>query len=147
MTPRSHMTPIDHLIHLPHRIHNSPGSTWKIDIQTYLVEVDNRLPEVVALLVEVPHTDFSEVTRMVLIHIRSVMMLSTSETTSTGMLAVLSYTTMTGRDMSATVNLMLAGLSLINLFGSLLLRCSGRSNWGWKEFLIPHQRIIAKTPG
>jgi hypothetical protein len=50
----------------------------------------------VALLVEIPHSDLSKVTWMVLIHVRSVVMLSTSKTTSTGMLAVLSYTTVTG---------------------------------------------------
>jgi len=66
-----------------------------------LVEVDNRLPEEIALLVEVPHTDLSEVTWMVFIHVGSVMMLSTSKTSSTGMLAMLSYTTTTGRDMPA----------------------------------------------
>jgi len=32
----------------------------------YLVEVDDGLPEVNLLLVEVPHTDLSEVTRVVL---------------------------------------------------------------------------------
>ena len=70
---------------------------------TYLVQVDNWLPEVVALLVEVSHTDLSEVTWMVLIHVGSVVMLSTCKTTSTGMLAVLSYTTVTGGNVSATV--------------------------------------------
>jgi len=64
--------------------------------QTYLVQVDNWLPEMVALLVEVSHTDLSEVTWMVLIHVGSVVMLTTGKTTSTGMLAVLSYTTVTG---------------------------------------------------
>jgi hypothetical protein len=58
---------------------------------------------VVALLVEVSHTDLSEVTRMVLIHVGSVVMLSTSKTSSTGMLAVLSYTTVTGGNVSAAM--------------------------------------------
>jgi len=75
----------------------------KEPLRTYLVQVDNWLPEVVALLVEVSHTDLSEVTWMVLIHIGSVVMLSTSKTTTTGMLAVLSYTTVTGGNVSATV--------------------------------------------
>ena len=43
-----------------------------------LVEVDNWLPEVVLLLVEVPHTDLTEVTRMVFVQIGPVVMLSTS---------------------------------------------------------------------
>ena len=38
----------------------------------YLLEVDDGLPEVVLLLVEVPHTNLTEVTRMVLVHVRSV---------------------------------------------------------------------------
>jgi hypothetical protein len=57
---------------------------------------------VVALLVEIPHADLSKVTRMVLVHIRPVVMLSTSETSSTRMLAVLAYSSMAGRDVSAT---------------------------------------------
>jgi hypothetical protein len=40
---------------------------------------------------------------MVFIHVGSVVMLSTCETSSTGMLAVLSYTTVTGGDVTAAV--------------------------------------------
>jgi hypothetical protein len=72
--------------------------------RAYLIQVDDRLPEVVALLVEIPHSDLSKVTRMVLVHICSVVVLSTSKTSSTGMLAVLSYTTVTGGDVTAAVN-------------------------------------------
>ena len=36
---------------------------------SYLVKVDDGLPEVVLLLVEVSHTDLTEVTRMVLIEV------------------------------------------------------------------------------
>jgi hypothetical protein len=39
--------------------------------------------------VEVSHTNLSEVTGMVFIHVRSVVMLTTSETTTTGMLAAM----------------------------------------------------------
>lgn len=55
----------------------------------------------VALLVEVSHTDLSEVTWMVLIQIGTVVMLTTSETSTTGMLAVLSYTTLSGGNVTA----------------------------------------------
>jgi hypothetical protein len=58
---------------------------------------------VVALLVEVSHTDLSEVTWMVLVHVCSVVMHTTSKTSSTGMLAVLSYTTFTGGNVSAAI--------------------------------------------
>jgi hypothetical protein len=81
---------------------NAP-TVRSIEKITYLVEVDNWLPEVVALLVKVSHTDLSEVTWMVLIHVGSVVMLSTSKTSSTGMLAVLSYTAVTGGNVSAAV--------------------------------------------
>ena len=70
----------------------------------YLIQVDDRLPEVVALFMEIPHSDLSKVTRMVLVQVRSVMMLSTSKTSSTGMLAMLSYTTVTGGNVTAAVN-------------------------------------------
>lgn len=69
---------------------------------THLVEVDDRLPELVLCLVKVSHAHFSEVTRMVLVDVRSVMMLSTSHTTTTWMLPVLAYTTVTSRDMATT---------------------------------------------
>ncbi len=68
---------------------------------------------------EVSHTDLSEVTGMVLVHIGTVVMLSTSETTTTGMLAVLSYTTVTGRDVSAAIiKIQSASFSQIKLFPS-----------------------------
>jgi hypothetical protein len=74
----------------------------------YLVKVDDWLPEVVSLFVEIPHSDLSKVTWMVLVHVRSVVMLTTSKTTTTGMLAVLAYTTVSSRDMAATVKRELA---------------------------------------
>jgi hypothetical protein len=58
----------------------------------------------VALLVEIPHSDLSKVTWMVFIHVGSVVMLSTSQTTTTWMLAVLAYSSMTGRNVSAATN-------------------------------------------
>jgi hypothetical protein len=72
-------------------------SGWK----SYLVEVDGGLPVVVSQHVKVSHTDLTEVTGMVFIHVCSVVMLTTSKTTTTGMLAVLSYTTVTSRHMAA----------------------------------------------
>jgi len=45
------------------------------DERPQLVEVDNGLPELVLKLVEVPHTDFTEVTGMVFVDVRSVVML------------------------------------------------------------------------
>jgi len=79
--------------------------TWRIpkDKKTHLIQVDNRLPEVVSLLVEIPHSDLSKVTGMVLVHVCSVVMLATSQTSTTGMLAMLSYTTVAGGDVTAAV--------------------------------------------
>lgn len=55
---------------------------------------------------EVPHTNLTEVTRVVLVDVGTVVVLTTGHTATTGRLAVLADTTFTGRDM-ATV---LAGL-------------------------------------
>lgn len=103
----------------PHRPLNNRNGNGRM----YLVQVDDRLPEVVLLLVEVPHADLSEVTRMVLspvsvfrarrsssclessnlVHVGTVVVLTTSQTTTTRMLAVLSYTAVTGGNMAAAV--------------------------------------------
>merc|ERR1712087_1028564 len=53
-----------------------------------LVQVDDGAVKLVPLQVESPHTDFTEVTRMVLVEINSVVMLSSGVTATTGMLAV-----------------------------------------------------------
>lgn len=69
----------------------------------YLIQVDDGLPELVLQLVEVSHTDLSEVTRMVLVDVGTVVVLTTSHTTTTRMLSGFAYTTVTGRDMATTV--------------------------------------------
>lgn len=91
--------------------------------EIYLVEVDGGLPVVVALEVEVSHTNLTEVTRMVLVEVSTVVVLSkqlaislhfpfsmskksyltTGHTTTTGVLTVLSDTTVTGGDMTAVL--------------------------------------------
>lgn len=71
----------------------------------YLVEVDDGLPELVLLLVEVSHTDLTEVTGVVFVDVGSVVVLTTGHTTTTGMLAVLSDTTVTGRDVATAVEI------------------------------------------
>lgn len=69
---------------------------------THLVKIDHGLPELLVRLVEISHADFAKVTRMVLVDIGSVVMLTTSHTATTWVLSVLAYTTMTGGDMAAT---------------------------------------------
>jgi hypothetical protein len=50
----------------------------------YLVEIDGRFPELGLHLVEVSHTDLSKVTGMVFVHVGSVVVLTTGQTTTTG---------------------------------------------------------------
>ena len=57
---------------------------------------------------KVPHSDFAKITRVVLVEICSVMMLSTSHTSSTGMLAMFPHTTVTSGDITATIGGVLA---------------------------------------
>ena len=68
----------------------------------HLIQVDDRLPELILQFVEVPHAHFSEVTRMVFVEICSMMMLSTRHTTSTGMLSVLANAAVASGDVTAT---------------------------------------------
>lgn len=53
---------------------------------SYLVDVDLGLPLVVPQEVESPHTDLTEVTRVVLVKVGSVVVLTTGHTTTTGVL-------------------------------------------------------------
>ena len=69
----------------------------------HLVNVDGGAVVVVAKLVVVAHTDLTEVTRVVLVKVGTVVVLTTSKTTTTRMLPVLSYTTVTGRDVTAVL--------------------------------------------
>lgn len=70
---------------------------------TYLVEVDGGLPELLLGLVEVTHTNLTEVTGVVLVDVGAVVVLTTGHTATTGALAVLSDTTVTGGHMAAAV--------------------------------------------
>jgi hypothetical protein len=53
--------------------------------------------------VEVPHTDLTEVTGVVLVNVGTVVVLTTGHTATTRGLAVLADTTVTGRNMAAAV--------------------------------------------
>ena len=68
----------------------------------HLIQVDDRLPELILQFVEVPHAHFSEITGMVFVEICSMMMLSTRHTTSTGMLPVFANAAVASRDVTAT---------------------------------------------
>ena len=52
---------------------------------------------------EIPHPDLPKVTGMILVEIRSVVMLSSGHTASTGVLAVLAYSSVAGGDVTAAV--------------------------------------------
>ena len=62
----------------------------------------------VAEKVEVAHTDLSEVTRVVLVEVGTVVVLTTGHTTTTWMLPVLSDRTVTGRDVASPREYVLA---------------------------------------
>ena len=68
----------------------------------HLIQVDDRLPELILQFVKVPHAHFSEVTRMVFVQIGSVMVLSTRHTPSTGMLSVFANAAVASGDVTAT---------------------------------------------
>jgi hypothetical protein len=57
--------------------------------------------------VVVPHTNLTEVTRMVLVEIDTVMVLTTSITATTGVLPVLANTTMTSTDVTTKLSAVL----------------------------------------
>lgn len=70
------------------------------------VDIDNRTVILIASQMKVAHTEFTKMTGMETLHKCTMMMHTTSFTTSTWMLSVLSYTTVSGRYVSAQ----LAGL-------------------------------------
>merc|ERR1740129_501273 len=76
-----------------------------------LVRIDGRTVLVwsVGMNVEVPHTDFAEITWMVLIKVDTMVMLSTGVTATSGMLPVFTNATMTMRNMASK----LPGLLLV----------------------------------
>lgn len=55
------------------------------------------------MLLTVPHTNLTEVTGMVLVDVGPVVVLTTGHTTTSGMLPVLSDTTVTGGNVSAVL--------------------------------------------
>ena len=71
------------------------------------VEVDDGSPELVLSLVEVSHTDLTEVTRVVFVEVNSVVMLTTGITTTTRVLSVLADTTMAGGHVASLVSVLM----------------------------------------
>jgi hypothetical protein len=68
-------------------------STFKVLLTNQcpeLVEIDRWTEVVVAIEMEISHTNFSKVSRMIFVEVYSMMMHTTSITTSTGMLAMFS---------------------------------------------------------
>lgn len=81
----------------------SPSRWTGSFVLTYLVEVDGGLPELLLSLVEVPHTDLTEVTGVVLVDVGTVVVLTTGHTATTRGLAVLADTTVTSGHVAAAV--------------------------------------------
>ena len=61
-----------------------------------LLDVESRAVKLVLGVVEVAHADFTKVARMELVEIGAVMVLTTGLSTTSGMLSMLSDTTVTG---------------------------------------------------
>lgn len=66
-----------------------------------LVEVDGGGEGAVLQLVEMAHTNFTKITRVIFIHVDTVVVLSTGVTATTRMLTVLADTTMSHLDVAA----------------------------------------------
>ena len=62
---------------------------------TCLIEIHDRLPVAALDLAVLPHADLAEVSGMELVEIRSVVVLTTCHTASTGMLSVFAYSSVT----------------------------------------------------
>jgi len=73
-----------------------------------LVEVDRRAVGSVLQDMELAHTNLTEVTRVIFIHKNSVVMLSSGVTATTGVLSVLSDTSVTGGDVSSLLTVLVA---------------------------------------
>lgn len=78
------------------------------------VNVNGRAEIESSLKVESSHTDLTEVTRMVLIHKNTVMVLTSSITTTSWMLSVLSNTTVTSGDVSSLLSVVVQSGRLYN---------------------------------
>ena len=78
-----------------------------------LVQIDGRTVLVgsVGMDVEVPHTDFAEITWMVLVKVDTMVMLTTSVTATSGMLPVFTNATMTMRNMASKLPCLLLVLA------------------------------------
>lgn len=105
------LPPLLHLVDIcappPPDQSTTSSHSYRIDSQnvdaTYLIDVDSGLPELLVGLVEVTHTNLTEVTRVELVEVGTVVVLTTGHTATTGGLAVLADTTVTGRHMAAAV--------------------------------------------
>lgn len=102
------------------------GSTISSGLQSFLrnqrgklINVDNWLPVGLTGQMEVAHTDLTKVSRMVTIHVDAMMVHTTGKTTTSGMLTVLSNTTVTGRNVSALLAIFLIVGGLYRLDGCM----------------------------
>jgi len=90
---------------IPPAPHNPPLPHYKKNrkTQTHLIQIDNRLPELILQLVEIPHPNLSKVARVVFVEVRPVVVLSSCHTASTGIFSVLADTAVAGGDVAAAV--------------------------------------------
>ncbi|KAG8500153.1 hypothetical protein CXB51_004461 [Gossypium anomalum] len=110
---------VPELCHVDHRSRILGGLGFHVlrDKRPELVDVDDGAMELVTEPVEVPHTNLTEITRMVFVEEDPVVMHASSVTATPGVLPVLPDTTVTGAHMAALLAVLLeAGCH----FGSLV---------------------------
>lgn len=79
----------------------------------HAVDVHGRAVELLLRLVEVAHTNLTEVTRVVLVEVDAVVVLTTGVTATSRMLTVLTDATMTGADVTTLLTVLLQAGSLM----------------------------------
>ena len=100
---------VPELSHVDHRRGILVGFCLHVlgDERPELVDVDDGAVELVAELVEVPHTDFSKIPRVVLVEEDPVVVHASGVSATSRVLAVLTDTAMTGAHMAALLTVLL----------------------------------------
>ncbi|CAN1795128.1 hypothetical protein LINPERHAP1_LOCUS20502, partial [Linum perenne] len=102
---------VTELSHVDHRSNTAVLGGLVLDLlrnhRPQLVDVDDRAEEPVLQLVEVPHTDFTEVTGMVLVEQDPVVVHASGVTTTSRMLPVLANTSVAGTDVAPLLPVLL----------------------------------------
>ncbi len=94
--------------------------------KTHLIEIDNRLPELILQFMKIPHSNLPEISGVIFVDVRSVVVRASGHTAASGMLAVLAYSTVTGGDVATArfpgLAVVLLGLGDIGLMAGERVR-------------------------